>query len=394
MAGVNTMEFNQVSAVLNAIQQQVTGQTEISTITNTADFISVAHTTLQAGYEPILGAISQLIDRTIYSVRPYDRKFAGIYVDNRAYGAHTRKINFVDQDAVDDQGYTVAATDGQSVDQYVIRKPSVVQTNFYGYNTYEDWVTRYEDQLNTAFSGPDQLAEFWSNLLMEISNKHEQWHESMARAAICNFIGAKNVADTSNVIHLLTEYNATAGTTLTATTVYQPANFKTFTQWVYSRIASLCSMMTERSIKFHSNITGKLLERHTPYRDQKIYLLAQDRYQQEKMAISDIYHDNYLRLADVETVNYWQNIDAPDEIKITPSYMRATGDITTAAAAQSLSKVYGVIFDREAIGISTFAESTRATPMNARGRYTNIWWNFQDRYWNDFSENGIVLMMN
>ena len=35
MASVNEMGFNQVAATLNAIQQQVTGQTAISPITNT-----------------------------------------------------------------------------------------------------------------------------------------------------------------------------------------------------------------------------------------------------------------------------------------------------------------------------------------------------------------------
>ena len=52
-----------------------------------------------------------------------------------------------------------------------------------------------------------------------------------------------------------------------------------------------------------------------------------------------------------------------------------------------------MIFDREAIGISTFGEEMSATPYNARGRYTNLWWNFTDRYWNDFTENGVVLLL-
>lgn len=390
--GVNEMNFNQIAATLNAIQQQVTGQTELTPITNTADFISVANTTLRAGFDPVLKAISQLVSRTIFSTRPYSRKFKGLFVDNTSYGSHVRKINYIDQPAVNDDAYTLQ--DDVSVDMYKVRTPSIVQTNFYGYNSYQDYVTRFSDQLRTAFSSPEQLSEFFANLMAEISNKHEQFHETLARTALINFIGGKIAGDTSNVIHLLAEYNAASGLNLTATTVYQPENFKPFIQWLYQRIASLCAMMTERSIKFHTNLDdNRNIMRHTPYEEQRVYLYAPARYSAEMMALADIYHDNYLRLADNETVNFWQNIDEPDSISITPSYLSPGGTITTASANVEQANVFGVIFDREAIGISTFGEELSVTPYNSRGRYWNMWWNFTDRYWNDFTENGIVLLL-
>lgn len=392
MASVNNMGFNQISATLNAITKQVTGQTELAPITNTADFITIANTALKAGYDPIMSAISQMVSKTVFSTRPYNRKFKGLFVDNMAYGGHVRKINYIDQPAVDDDAYKL--TDDQSIDMYKVRKPSVVQTNFYGFNTYQDYVTRFGDQIRTAFSGPDQLAEFFAGMMGEISNKHEQFHETMARTALINFIGGKLSADTSNVIHLLTEYNAETGLNLTAQTVYQPDNYKPFVAWMYQRIAVLSSLMTERSTKFHTNLDNdRNIMRHTPHADQRVYLYAPGRYSAEMMALADIYHDNYLRLADNETVNFWQNIDSPDSISITPSYLGADGTIKTASANVAKSNVFGVIFDREAIGISTFGEEMNATPYNARGRYTNIWWNFTDRYWNDFTENGVVLLL-
>ena len=70
MASVNEMGFNQVAATLNAIHQQVTGQTDITPINNTQDFISVAQTTLRSGYDPVLNAISQMVSRTIFATRP------------------------------------------------------------------------------------------------------------------------------------------------------------------------------------------------------------------------------------------------------------------------------------------------------------------------------------
>lgn len=392
MPSVNEMGFNQIAATLNAIQQQVTGQTELAPITNTNDFISVANTVLRSGFDPVMNAISQLVSRTIFSTRPYNRKFSGLFVDNQAYGGHVRKINYIDQPAVDDEAYKLVDT--ESIDMYKVRKPAVVQTNFYGFNTYQDYVTRFSDQLRTAFSGPEQLSEFFAALMGEISNKHEQFHETMARTALINFIGGKIAGDTSNVIHLLSEYKAKTGLELSAQDVYKPDNFKPFMQWVYSRIAELTSLMTERSIKFHTNLdNGRVIMRHTPYSDQRVYLYAPARFQTEAQVLADTYHDNFLRLADNETVNFWQNIDEPDAISITPSYLAAGGTITEHASNIEQANVFGVIFDREAVGISTFGEEMSVTPYNSRGRYNNIWWNFTDRYWNDFTENGVVLLL-
>lgn len=392
MPSVNEMGFNQVAATLNAIQQQVTGQTELAPINNTNDFISVANTVLRSGFDPVMNAISQLVSRTIFSTRPYNRKFSGLFVDNQAYGGHVRKINYIDQPAVDDDAYKLVDT--ESIDMYKVRKPAVVQTNFYGFNTYQDYVTRFSDQLRTAFSGPEQLSEFFAALMGEISNKHEQFHETMARTALVNFIGGKIAGDTSNVIHLLTEYKAKTGLELSAQDVYKPDNFKPFMQWVYSRIAEITSLMTERSIKFHTNLdNGRVIMRHTPYADQRVYLYAPARFQTEAQVLADTYHDNFLRLADNETVNFWQNIDEPDAISIKPSYLAAGGTIIEHAGNIEQANVFGVIFDREAVGISTFGEEMSVTPYNSRGRYNNIWWNFTDRYWNDFTENGVVLLL-
>lgn len=393
MASVNGMGFNQVSATLNAIQQQVTGQTTITPINNTIDFISVATTTLKSGYDPVLNAITQMVSKTIFSTRPYSRKFKGIFVDNATYGGHVRKINYIDLPAVDDEGYKL--TDDASVDMYKVRKPKVVQTNFYGYNTFSDYVTRFREQLQVAFSGPEQLGEFWANLMVEWENKHEQFHESMARTALLNFIGGKLAADPTNVIHLLTEYKAFTGDdTLTAQSIYLPANYKAFVQWMYARIATLTDLMTERSIKFHMNLDkGRNIMRHTPLPDQRVYLYAPARYQSQMMAIADTYHDNFLTLADNETVNFWQSIDNPDSINITPTYILPEGALKQHASAINQANVFGVIFDREAVGISTYAEEMSVTPYNSRGKYWNMWSSFTDRYWNDFTENGIVLLL-
>ena len=76
----NTMSFEDAAAILNNIRKQVTGETAAAPI-NTSQFVSVANTVLQAGYDPVMGAITQMVSRTIFSIRPYNRKFGGIKMD-------------------------------------------------------------------------------------------------------------------------------------------------------------------------------------------------------------------------------------------------------------------------------------------------------------------------
>lgn len=394
---VNSLTFNQLATVLNSIVSQATGKTAI-TPTNTGEFTSVANVALSTGYDPLMTAISQVLSRTIFSIRPYTRKFGGLEVSEQQFGNVTRKLNIADKDFENDDRF--ALTDGESVDMFKVNKPSVLQTNFYGANIYQKSLTIYRDQLDNAFQNADEFGRFITMIMTNASDLLEQARENMARATLANFIGGKLEGDTDNVIHLLTEYNALTGLKLTATSVYQPENFKAFVQWAYSRIAAISSLMTERSQKFHVNVTNwggasvdKSISRHTPYEYQKVYLYAPARFQMEMMALADTYHDGFLRLAYNETVNFWQSIDSPDTINVTPTYITNTGGLTTAEEAVNQSDVFGVIFDRDAAGYTLVNQWSSPTPFNARGGYTNIFWHETARYWNDFTENGVVLLL-
>lgn len=386
----NDLSFNQLSTVLNSIVSQATGKNPLA-ITNTSEFISVAQTALKTGYDPLLQSISQVLSRTIFSTRPYYRKFGGIQVDNQKWGNITRKLNISDKDWENDVRFELV--DGESVDMYKVNKPNILQTNFYGANVYERSYTIFKDQLDCAFSGPDEFARFLSMVTGNCTDMIEQAHENLARATVANYIGGKVKGDADSCIHLLTEYNALTGLALTKENVYQPANYKPFIDWVYSRIATLTELMTERSQLFHTNITGKTINRHTPLQRQRVYLYAPARFNIESMSLANTYNYNFLKMAYNETVNYWQSIQSPSKINVKPSYLKADGTITTPEAALEQDDIFGVIFDEEALGYTVMNQWSATTPFNAKGGYSNVFFHFTDRFWNDFTENGLVLLL-
>lgn len=400
----NELTFNQISTILNAINRQATGAGALRA-TDTHSFVTQAQATLKAGYDPVCNAISQVLSRTIFSIRPYAAKFRSMMVTPQRYGNHVRKINISDKVYSDDD--RSALVDGQSVDQQLVSKPNILQTNFYGENVFQDSYTLFRDQLDVAFSGPDEFAQFISLITSNANDKLEMSRENLSRAMIANYIGSKLVTagnaieDSESVVHLLTEYNTLCGLAgsdaLTSATVYQPANFGPFMKWVFSRVASLSALLTERLAKFHVNPTvggvAKTIQRHVPYERQRVYLYAPAQYQTEARVLADAFHDNYLRWADHETVNFWQSARTRDSISVHPNYMAADGTYGHTTQDVEQSGVFGVIMDEEVMGFTPVNQWQAPAPFNARGGYTTVWLHETQRHWTDMTESGIILLL-
>lgn len=399
---VNTMNFEQVSTILSSIVQQATGQTVI-TPTDTTSFVSVAQTALRADRDSVMNAISNILARTIFSIRPYSAKMTGLDMDTFQWGGMMRKLSIADSDWEDDKAYewpvlydadeTPPDGEGESVDRWKIKKPNVLQTNFYGQSVYADHMTITEDQLETAFTGPDQLGSFITLLMTNLSNRLEMSNEALRRGLVCNAIGAIYAENqTGRIIHLLSEYNTLTGLELTAQTVYEPENFNAFTKWAYSRIADVTDLFTANSLKFQTVITGKPILRHTPYEFQRVYLYAPFQRQIEARVLADTYHDNYLKYADVETIPYWQSIDSRDSVRVTPAYVNTSG-VLAAANAVTVSNVFGLIFDRDAMGMTIRDRRVLSTPVNESGLYRNIWVHGKQRVVFDNTEKVALLLL-
>lgn len=375
---------------LNSIINQATGKQNISGISD-GSFISVATTALGIAPDTLLNAISQVISRTIFSIRPYNRKFAGLFVDSMKWGNHVRKINIGDKPWEQNVSYDLV--DGESIDANIVSKPDIVQTNFYGQCVYSKHYTIFRDQLNIALQNEEEFERFYTMLVQNTMDMIEQCHENTARATICNLIGGKVKSDTTNIIHLVTEYNDVTGLALDSDTVKKPENFVPFYKWAFSRIKTISGLMTERSLKYHINITGHDIMRHTPVQNQRLYLYIPEMNNVESSVFSSVFNEQYLKMMDYEGVNFWQSINTPMGINVQCRYIDSTGTVKSDTESVATSNIFGVLMDEEAAGITTCGARTAVTPYNARGEYTNVWWHFNDRYWNDFTENAVVFLL-
>lgn len=424
--------INQIAQVANQINTQAYGA-DAQTIDAT-NFVSVAQTQLLQNYDVLTSAISQVLSKTIFSTRAYDGAFRGLQKDAIKWGNHVRKINYMSLDLLDnDEFKNPAVTAGgvqdnsgkvvEGVDPWKIRPQGVVQTNFYDGATYSTWGTFWKDQLDQAFSGVDEFGAYVAGLMNERRNELVSTRENLSRTALLNLIAGVLWSDkTANansslgagkkqVIHLLTEYNTETGQQLTDKTVYTGENYKNFMQWVYARIATVMKLMQVRSSLYHFDITNPRnkadggaeivsLKRHTPRNLLHLYMISDFVNKSETMALSNTFHDDYLKnIGDYETVPFWQTPTDTKAINMKCNVLaKATSDKTnyfTRVTPQTVdaSNVVGVMFDDDAVGITQMNQWQASTPMNPRGGYSNYFWHETSRYWNDFTENVIVLCL-
>ena len=399
----NDLSFNQLSSVLTTIMKQATGVDASIQPVNTSSFVTVAQTALKTGYDPLSTAISQVLSKTIFSVRPYTRKFKGLNVSNQRYGNHVRKLTAIDKSFEEDNRFELA--DGASIDQYTVNKPKVLQTNFYGANVYQKSLTIYKDQLDCAFSSPDEFASFISMVMQNASDMIEQAHEETARATLHNLAqGIYVMEDTpagadlakakggKRSVNLLKLYNQESGKTLKVADVYKAENFESFVKFVFTTINNIADLMTDRNALFCSQLTDYNIVRHTPKNRMKFYLYSNLVNKINSEVYSSVFNPDFLKLVDFETVNYWQSPLHPTSVSGDVNAITNTGEVSFVSGG-SLDNLLGILFDEEAAGYTTVNEWAQPSPFNAKGGYYNQFWHFTDRYWNDFTENAVVFYM-
>lgn len=395
---VNSMTFKQSSAMLNALLKQMTGENAIAPV-DESEFVSVATTLLQQGYDPLNTAISQLVARTIYVARTYSPVFPTLERSEEVWGGIVRKVTMLDTEFMDDQGYAIGDGIGSGPDPFVTNKQKAVQFNIYGGNVYELLVTDTEEQLNTAFSGSAEFGSFIAAKTVNINNQLEQKIEAESRIALTNAMAAAiDDDDNSRVLHALTEYKAETGnTTITAANYLSEVELPAFSKWLTAKIATMKRNLRNRSVRYHKDITsynGAVLsspiKRHTPEEFLNVYLLGEFMDQVKANVLSSTYHDELVSMGKYEEVNFWQSEDSPKAINVKANKLKADG--TCEAATVTADEVIGVLFDDEAVGITVKNEGV-GTIYNPRGRYFNNWHNWLVRYYNDQTENMIVITL-
>lgn len=399
-----------VSTIMNALYNQATGKTDITNV-DLSNFASVGEQILATGTENVLNSLSIVLGRTIAAVRPYDAKLGIISAINTGEYTHRfRKISFYSKDAIEagfvntdantnmKDGYDNGTNSGQSTaSMWKQDIPPVLELNFAGQNVWQEELTIFEKQLSTAFRSPDELATFLNGIMQQKLNAIEKRKEGFRRGTLLQHIAAVykmgNTRMQGSVVNLTKKFNDEMGTNYTSAelrTTYQDQFLKFFV--AEFKLAS--DYMTEYSQLYHYNPekqvdgTNYYLERHTSKALQKSILYGPLFTKAKANVFPDIFNTQYLDIKSNELVSYWQDIKKPESINITPAL--PTGIETSAV---SIPYVVGVLFDKDAILTDTQWEDSSVTPLEARKKYRNMFWDFSYNAISDLTENCVIFIM-
>jgi hypothetical protein len=386
------MKVSQIYEIVNAMSQEYLGRTDIvnEDLTGIVDFgDQIQNLGLLDNY------VKSLIDhigKVVFVDRPYQGSVPSVLMDGWEYGAIMEKIA-MDEYPKAQENDTWNLQNGKSYDPNVFNQPKASAKFFNKRSTFEIPISLAEKQVKSAFSNAQQLNSFFSMINTAIETSMTIKLDSLVMSTINSMSAAtiKNAesAPTPRAVNLLTLYNTRFTQTLTAAQAIQdPA----FLRWASFYMGIYVKRLSKLSTLF--NVGGK--ERFTSADRLHIVLLDEFVKASEAYLQSDTYHENFVKLPNAETVPYWQgsgtDYDFESTSAINVKYQPSKGSATSLPAAVTVeqSGILGVMFDRDALGISNLDRRT-TTNYNPRGEFFNNWYKFDAGYFNDLNENFVVF---
>ena len=188
-------------------------------------------------------------------------------------------------------------------------------------------------------------------------------------------------ASTVRCVNLLKLYNTKTGAHLTADVAVTTPDFIRFAAYTMGLYADRL-----QTISTLFNVGGK--ERFTPKDVLHTVLLSDFAAAAKAYLYADTFHSENVLLPQAETVASWQ-ATGKDYAFANVSKI----DVKSASGASiSVSGVLGVMFDRDALGVTNLDKRV-TTNYNAKAEFFNNYFKFDAGYFNDTNENFVVFFV-
>ena len=378
------MKIEQVAQFVNDAQKEVLGESAITT-EDLSNIVNVGETIANMNlYDKFVGALVNRIARSIFSIRAYSGRAPRVLMDSWEYGSIVQKVHMKLPDAEDNESWELV--DGATYEENQFYKPQVYVKLWNHKTTFEVPISIAEVQLKQSFLGAEEMARFVGMLYQAVENSLTLKFDELIMRTINNFIGATIKDGTSGVqvIHLVTEYNTNYGASLTSATA--PYD-KGFLRYVVFRMKQVATRLSGYSTLFNLGGTQK----HTPREDLRIVLHETIDAGVSAFLQSDTFHDELVKLPQADVVPFWQGSGTSYALADTTSINVQVLD--TSGTKQSVSEDYivGVMFDRDALGVTAFNRRT-TSKYNAKAEFFNYWYKEDAGYFNDYNENFVVFI--
>lgn len=386
------MQVKQIYTLMNSVSNEVLGKTDIvkEDLTGVVDMGTEVFN--QNAVDNYVKSLVNHIGKVIFVNRPYAGKVPSVLMDAWEFGSVLEKISADIPQATENESWSL--TDGQEYKQDVFHKPVVTAKFFNSKVTFEVPVSITEKQVKESFSNAEQLNGFLSMIYSAVDKSMTIKADALIMRTINNMVaetfkadataftgGDYSKASTNRCVNLLKLYNDKFGTKLTAQTAILNPDFIRFASYTIGMYADRLG-----SISTLFNIGGKA--RFTGSDMLHLVLLTDFAKGADTYLYSDTKNYQFVTLGKHETVPCWQGSGQSYSFNDV-----STIEVKTASGTDvKVTGVIGVMFDRDALGVSNLDRRVTSN-YNAKAEFFNNYFKFDAGYFNDTNENFVVFYM-
>lgn len=386
------MEVNQIYSLMNDVSKEILGTTDLvkEDLTGIVDMGTAVFS--QNALDNYVKSLVNHIGKVIFVTRPYTGKVPSVLMTAWEFGSVLEKISADIPEAQENESWTL--TDKKEYKQDVFYKPAVTAKFFNSKVTFEVPVSITERQVKESFSSAEQLNGFLSMIYSAVDKSMTIKIDALVMRTINNMVaetlnadktafGGASVdyssASTVRCVNLLKLYNDKTGESLTADKCITNPDFIRFASYQMGLYADRMG-----SISTLFNVGGKA--RFTPSDMLHTVLLSDFAKAAQTYLYSDTYNKEQVLLPKAETVPAWQASGTAYDFESV-----STIDVKSSSGVDvKISGVLGVMFDRDALGVSNLDRRV-TTNYNAKAEFFNNYYKFDAGYFNDTNENFVVF---
>ena len=390
------MKVNQLHALINAVTVEVLGKGAVVK-EDLSNVVSIGKALENADkLDNYVKKLVNHIGKVIFVNRLYAGNVPSVLMDSWEFGSILEKISVELPDAEMNASWSL--TDRASYDPNVFYQPKVSAKFFNTKVTFEIPMSFTEIQVKESFSNAEQLNGFVSMLTTAIENSMTVKIDALIMRTISNFMGETVVNDLNTAgdkqpivinptisgvraVNLLKLYNDGASVALTKENAIKNPEFIRFATYQISLYA-------DRMTKISSLFNIEKRDRFTPEADRHVVLLSDFAKASETYLASITFNPDRVALPEHESVPFWQGSGDKylfaDTSKI---------DVKTSVGnAVAINGILGVIFDRNALGVTNLDRRV-TTNYNPKGEFYTNFYKFDAGYFNDLSENFVMFFV-
>ena len=385
------MEVKQIYSLVNDITNELLGSAIVKE--DLSNLVDVGNAVFNANkVDNYVRSLVNHIGRVIFVDRAYNGSVPSVLMDSWEFGSVLEKISCDLPTATENQSWELE--NGQTYNPNVFYKPSVSVKFYNSKTTFEIPLSFTEMQIKESFSNAEQLNGFLTMLYNSVEKSMTIKLDSLIMRTINNMIGetihheipeSANYSTTSTIkaVNLLKLYNDSHSTTITADKCLDNPDFIRYATYIIS-------VYGERITKISNlfNIGGK--DRFTPKDVLRCVLLSDFKKASEVFLKSDLYNEQYATLPESDSVPYWQGSGTSYNFNdITKIHINLASNSATEI---QMTGILGVIFDKDALGVSNLNRRV-TTNYNPKAEFYTNFYKFEAGYFNDMNENFVVFFV-